>query len=56
MRCKACDSELTDYEATRKCEATGEYPDLCNKCFWYISEEILVDPAHIDGDPNESEV
>jgi len=38
MRCKACDTELTDFEATRKIvnkDGTIEYPDLCdsNGCF-----------------------
>lgn len=32
MRCFACDSELTDYEATLKSLVTGEYLDLCVSC------------------------
>lgn len=44
MRCKACDARLTAREATRKCEGTGEYPDLCDICMSTIMEDVqLVD-------------
>lgn len=33
MRCVACDVELTDYEATRRFSSSGEFVDLCNRCF-----------------------
>lgn len=33
MRCKACDVELTDYEATRRFAVSQEFVDLCNRCF-----------------------
>ena len=33
MRCTACDRNLSDFESTRKDETTGEYLDLCNKCY-----------------------
>ncbi len=33
MRCKACDVELTDYEATRRYAISQEFVDLCNRCF-----------------------
>jgi hypothetical protein len=33
MKCKSCDEVLTDWEATRKVENTGEYLELCNQCF-----------------------
>ena len=36
MRCKACNDELTDHEATWKDFTTGEFYDLCAKC-WSIS-------------------
>lgn len=32
-RCYACDANLSDYESTRKSEVTGEYLDLCNRCY-----------------------
>lgn len=42
MRCVACNAVLTDFEATRKSANTGEYIDLCNKCFNTIREEVAV--------------
>lgn len=36
MRCKACNDELNDNEATWKDFETGEFYDLCGKC-WSIS-------------------
>lgn len=32
MRCKACNKNLSDFEATRKYTA-GDYVDLCNQCW-----------------------
>lgn len=32
MKCLACDSILTDYEATLKDAATGEYVNECLEC------------------------
>lgn len=60
MRCKACDRNLSIFEATRKMDAekgTGEYPDLCNKCLNTIREDIgpiderpdLVDNLDLDS-------
>ncbi|EKE05568.1 MAG: hypothetical protein ACD_19C00215G0002 [uncultured bacterium] len=33
MRCRSCDRELTDHEATRKYHDIKEYIDLCSYCF-----------------------
>ena len=33
MRCFSCNTALNDYESTRKSLVTGEYMDLCNRCF-----------------------
>jgi len=33
MRCLSCNNALNDYESVRKSFVTGEYMDLCNKCF-----------------------
>jgi len=33
MRCLSCNNALNDYECSRKSFVTGEYMDLCNKCF-----------------------
>ena len=38
MHCVACDKTLSDYETTRKNESTGEYIDLCNRCFKEVRE------------------
>lgn len=40
MRCKACDTQLTDYECTRKDKLTGDYLDLCSHCHSYSSEYV----------------
>lgn len=40
MRCRACDRRLNDYESTRKSSNTGDYIDLCNRCFATISDDI----------------
>jgi hypothetical protein len=41
MRCRACDVELNDFEATRKSMVTGDYFDLCNHCFSTIKDDIF---------------
>ncbi len=40
MRCVACDRNLSDFESTRKSRETGEYSDLCNKCFNEIQNDL----------------
>ena len=32
-RCLACNTLLTDYEATRKGKHSGDYIELCSHCF-----------------------
>jgi len=39
MRCVCCDTELTDYEATRKYEV-GIFLDTCNDCCHEFDDEI----------------
>jgi NAD-dependent SIR2 family protein deacetylase len=41
MRCIACNALLSDYEATRKSELTGEYVDLCNHCYVAVKSDIV---------------
>lgn len=41
MRCQACDTNLSDYESTRK-DLQGRYLDLCNSCFGTVKREVLV--------------
>jgi len=40
MRCKACNTPLNDFEATRKSKDTEEFIDLCNHCYISVSNEI----------------
>lgn len=40
MRCLACNRELSDFESTRKSQETGEYIDLCNRCFDTVKDDI----------------
>jgi len=40
MRCKACNSELNNFESTRKSSVTGEFLDLCNTCYKSVSNDI----------------
>lgn len=51
MKCKSCDEVLTDWEATRKVENTGEYLELCNQCF---DDDVLTidrsDLMHIEDE------
>jgi hypothetical protein len=32
---------LSDYEATRKSVTTGNFLDMCNKCYGSISNDVL---------------
>ena len=54
MRCYCCNKALSDYEATRKSVTTGEYLDMCNKCYGSISSDVLslerADLRHEDED------
>ena len=40
MRCVACNKNLNDFESTRKHAVSGEFIDLCNKCFKEISGDV----------------
>lgn len=58
MRCVACNAVLTDFEATRKSVNTGDYIDLCNKCFSTIRDEVSVierKDLMENGDESETE-
>ena len=41
MKCKACDTILTDFEASRRSLVTGEYVTLCQVCFSGIKDDVL---------------
>ena len=50
MRCKACNEELTDKEATKRCRHSGDFMDLCIDCYeaGYEGDEELFEDY--DGD------
>ena len=41
MRCYCCNKALSDYEATRKSVSTGQFLDMCNKCYGSIAGDVL---------------
>ena len=57
MRCYCCNKALSDYEATRKSVTTGNFLDMCNKCYGSVSGDILAmertDLRHEDVDDEE---
>lgn len=40
MRCAACDSKMSDLDCSRKSPLTGQYYDLCGKCFKTIADQV----------------
>jgi hypothetical protein len=55
MRCQCCDKNLNDYESTRKSVSTGEYLDMCNKCYSTISDDLLSEVRYDLYDGNEED-
>ena len=57
MRCYCCDKILSDFESTRKSVNTGEYLDMCNKCYATIKEDLHAEERYdlFDGDEEELE-
>jgi hypothetical protein len=55
MRCYCCDRALSDFESTRKSATTGEYLDMCNKCYSTIKDDLLSEERYdlYDGDETE---
>lgn len=41
MRCICCNKILSEFESTRKSIKTGEYLDMCNRCYGTISNDVL---------------
>lgn len=52
MRCYSCNKILNDSEATRKLVSTGDYLDMCNKCY---SDIAFVVPTESRADLNPEE-
>lgn len=40
MRCLSCNALMSDFEATRKSANTNEYIDMCNHCYYTISDDV----------------
>jgi len=40
MRCAACDRGLSDLDSSRKSPITGQYYDLCGRCFKTIEDQV----------------
>ena len=55
MRCQCCDKNLNDYESTRKSVSSGEYLDMCNKCYSSISDDLLSVERYDLYDGNEDD-
>jgi hypothetical protein len=55
MRCYCCDRALSDFESTRKSATTGEFLDMCNKCYSTIKDDLLSEERYdlYDGDETE---
>jgi len=58
MRCRACDKNLSDFESTRKHHESGEFVDLCNKCYSTIQSDVndieeREDLRHVNDDYDE---
>lgn len=41
MRCISCDTELTDFESTRRYES-GNFIDLCNECCSSVKDDGIL--------------
>ena len=53
MRCRACDCLLSDFESTRKDPITGEYEDLCSRCYEW--DEGYMDEVWIEAEEESDE-
>jgi len=42
MRCLACNFALSNFESTRRYASTGEFLDLCERCYAAVKGEIKV--------------
>ena len=56
MRCYCCNKALSDYEATRKSVSTGNFLDMCNKCYGSISDDVLsIDRSDLRHESDDEE-
>lgn len=47
MRCCSCNVALSDFESTRKTVSTGEFLDMCNRCYADIANDV---PTIVNND------
>ena len=40
MKCRSCDEILTNREATRRVASSGEFLDLCDRCYLPIKDDV----------------
>lgn len=46
MRCLSCNKRLSNKESTRKYSSNGDFVDLCDHCYSFISNDI----SAVEGD------
>lgn len=46
---------MSDFESTRKSVTTGEYLDMCNRCYSTIKDDLISEERYdlYDGDEDE---
>lgn len=42
MRCVCCNNILTPYESSFKSTNSGQYIDMCTKCFSFVRDDVDV--------------
>lgn len=47
MRCVCCDAILSDFDATRKHQITGQYLDMCSKCVNEVNDILNEDGGYL---------
>lgn len=40
MRCVCCNRNLNDSESTRRLVSTGDFLDMCNKCYKDVENDV----------------
>jgi hypothetical protein len=54
MRCLSCNCKLSDKESTRRHVSTGEFLDMCNRCYAPISD-VVPTYDRFDADDEEDD-
>ena len=60
MRCVCCNHNLNDFESTRRSATTGDFLDMCNRCYSEVAEDVpsigrtdLMPNEYIEDEPDE---